>query len=485
MSISGVVPAPTMAGALSRLHFTLDDVASLAPSAGGDVSQLRAVERAVRRLEAVKLVLIAQADRERAAEPSAHTSTASLVDQVTRSGGAAASAQVSLALALEESCPQTKAALADGAVTTQAAAIIVGALEKLPAAVTDAERAKVEAGLVRDAKFLDVGRLRRTATRALAAAERSSAEVDAHQDELLRSREERAYAASRLTLHDNGDGTTSGRFTVPTLAASMLRKVIQSMTAPRRDHGRAATGNSRSGVTDFPGLPSVANSPGSCSAAGGPGLPSAAVGFDSLDTDSVRPPHSPMLHGGSATPSSGPLRDDDWRDLSWQERAGRALVDLLEHLPTDQLSSKNAATLVVTTELETLREGVRAASVECGIDISASEVRRLACAAGLVPAVLDGESLPLDIGRQQRHFTQVQRTALASIYDSCAAADCDRPYSWCELHHDQPWHRDGRTDLRNAIPLCGFHHRLIDNPSYRSTVRRHGPRAEVRFTRRT
>ena len=38
----------------------------------------------------------------------------------------------------------------------------------------------------------------------------------------------------RLSLHDNGDGTTSGHFTVPTTAAAFLRKILDSMTAPRR-----------------------------------------------------------------------------------------------------------------------------------------------------------------------------------------------------------------------------------------------------------
>lgn len=47
-----------------------------------------------------------------------------------------------------------------------------------------------------------------------------------------------------------------------------------------------------------------------------------------------------------------------------------------------------------------------------------------------MPAVLGGASLPLDLGPQQRHFTEAQRTALATVYDSCAAKDCDRPYAW-------------------------------------------------------
>ncbi|NYG06459.1 hypothetical protein BJ986_000946 [Phycicoccus badiiscoriae] len=102
--------------------------------------------------------------------------------------------------------------------------------------------------------------------------------------------------------------------------------------------------------------------------------------------------------------------------------------------------------------------------------MSASEARRLACNAGLVPAVLDGASLPLDLGRAERFFTEAQRVALATRYDACAAFGCDRPYAWCELHHEDPWHRGGKTDLALAVPLCGHHHRRAHDPIYHHRV---------------
>ena len=72
----------------------------------------------------------------------------------------------------------------------------------------------------------------------------------------------------------------------------------------------------------------------------------------------------------------------------------------------------------------------------------------------------------LDLGRQERFFTEAQRTALATIYETCAADDCDRPYAWSELHHGDPWSRGGLTDLDQALPLCGYHHRRIHDPAY-------------------
>ena len=108
-------------------------------------------------------------------------------------------------------------------------------------------------------------------------------------------------------------------------------------------------------------------------------------------------------------------------------------AQLLEHLPTDPLHGKVAATVVVTLDLDTLRGQLRAAGVDTGDLVSAAEARRLACQAGLVPAVPDGKSLPLDLGRSSRLFTEAQRVAGATRHTRCAAEGCDIRYAWCEL----------------------------------------------------
>ena len=119
-------------------------------------------------------------------------------------------------------------------------------------------------------------------------------------------------------------------------------------------------------------------------------------------------------------------------------------------------------------DTQTLRDKGRAkvSETDTGAVLSAGQARRLACSAGLVPLVLGGSSHPLDLGRARRFFTEHQRTALAARYRTCAAQDCDRPYAWTELHHQDPWARGGATDLHLAIPLCGHHHRLIHHPEF-------------------
>jgi hypothetical protein len=133
-----------------------------------------------------------------------------------------------------------------------------------------------------------------------------------------------------------------------------------------------------------------------------------------------------------------------------------------------------------------LNERPRVAHLDTGGDLSASEARRLACTAGIVPAVLGGASLPLDLGRANRFFTEHQRVALATAYDSCAAIDCDRPFAWAELHHQDPWASGGSTDLHLAVPLCGHHHRRVHDPGYHHRIDTDaGGTKTVTFTRRT
>jgi hypothetical protein len=143
------------------------------------------------------------------------------------------------------------------------------------------------------------------------------------------------------------------------------------------------------------------------------------------------------------------------------ETRGAAFCELVEHLPAEGWAGNagNGCEVLVTMSLDALLTGLGAAGLDAGVAITAGEARRLACGAGLVPAVLDGRSMPLDLGRTRRLHTTSQRRALALLHDTCAIAGCARPYAWCEIHHPHSWHAGGQTDLANALPLCGHHHR--------------------------
>jgi hypothetical protein len=120
------------------------------------------------------------------------------------------------------------------------------------------------------------------------------------------------------------------------------------------------------------------------------------------------------------------------------------------------------------------------ATLDTGSHVSAGATRGLACHAGVVPAVLGGESQVLDLGRTSRLHTDAQRQAVAIRYDSCAAEGCERPFGWREFHQVVPWSQGGPTDLANALPLCGRHHGKVHDPRYTATLET----GENRFRRR-
>jgi hypothetical protein len=457
-STTGMTP---VAEGLARVHASIDDLGAthVGEVSGRDVAE---VDRAMSRLAAVKLSMVAAAHQQGAARRAGMTSTSAWLAASTRSWGARAAADVALATALADSLPATREALASGALSTEHAAVIAGSAARLPATLTDDERGRVEAALVAQARYVDPARLRRSARRALEAAERSAQEAMEHEDAELRGEEDRARRRTRLTLHDNLDGTVTGHFTVPTLAGSILRKVIQQMVSPRR-HVPGAEGRG----TDESAAPGSA--------------PASALGLVRVRPDGSAAETMAPLRGGASRASRSAVHPRDWAHLS-----GTAFVELLEHLPTDRLNGKVAATVVVTIDHDRLRDQVGAARIDTGDDLSAAEARRLACSAGVLPAVLAGGSLPLDLGRTRRFFSEAQRVALATAYERCAVEHCDRPYAWTELHHEDPWGRGGPTDLHLAVPLCGPDHQRAHDPRYEHAISTDAVgRKTVRFHLRT
>lgn len=386
---------------------------------------LRVLDRTINRLQGVRLKVLAAASRSQAGDADGLVGAGAWVAREARLGGAEAARSTRLASSLE-SVPTAGDALVDGLISVQHVEIIAAATRQLPPDLSSVERHKVEAALTEQAKTVDPATLRKTSKRAVEIAGRSIVEADEHENRVVRTADEVALLKTRLVMHDNEDGTTSGHFTVPSFAGSILRKAVQQITAPRRAALRAAHEDDRTWT-------------------------------------------KPEDHAAD-----------------WPREYGLALVELLEHLPTDHLHAKVAATVVVTMGLDQLRGQLKVAGTDVGIDISAEKARQLACNAGIVPAVLGGRAVPLDLGRSTRLFSDAQRTALATTYDSCAAVGCDRPFAWSELHHQQPWQYGGNTDLDQAIPLCGSHHRKIHHPGYvHHITSKPGGAKRVTFRQRT
>lgn len=123
------------------------------------------------------------------------------------------------------------------------------------------------------------------------------------------------------------------------------------------------------------------------------------------------------------------------------------------------------------------------ASLDTGGRISAGEARRLARRAGIIPVVLGGASVPLDVGRKRRVHTEAQRIAMGLRDGGCTAGGCDAPSGMTEAHHDEvSWVHGGGTSVDRGRLLCPAHHRRIHDPTFQHSLDKHG---KVRFTRRT
>lgn len=187
------------------------------------------------------------------------------------------------------------------------------------------------------------------------------------------------------------------------------------------------------------------------------------------------------LHAYTSPRRDAARSQDDRRP--YDQRLGAAFASFLEDVDPRRLPihGGDATTVVVTIDLEVLRGGAGVAYVG-DEPMSASEARRLACNAGIVPVVLGGPSQILDAGRRRRLFASIQRRTLAIRYPTCAAVGCDIPAAWCEAHHaGDTWAEGGRTDLADGMLLCPFHHHRAHDHRYRLESTSEG----VRFYRRT
>lgn len=355
------------------------------------------------------LGLVAEADRSGVASEVAAPTTAAWIRSFTAESGAAAARLVKEARALEDHEP-TADELAAGWINRDQAREIVAAVDALPDSVADrkpeAEQHLLDLSSSHDAKALRIlgKRLVEVVAPDLA---------DEHLARELEREEAEARRATSLRLFDDGAGTTHGRFRIPTLHGTILKKLLESFANPARP--------------------------------------------DAIPREALASP----------------------------EINGMALCQLLERFPSDWVPDSGGTnlTVVVTMELDTLVGGLRAAQLLGeGELISAGEARRLACKAGVIPAVLGGKSEVLDLGRRSRLHSRPQRLAMAIEQGGrCAVERCERPATWSDAHHLDSWSHDGHTTTRDGVLICPRHHTLAHDDRF--SITRLGT-GKLRFHRR-
>ncbi|MFB0837696.1 MULTISPECIES: HNH endonuclease signature motif containing protein [unclassified Arthrobacter] len=107
--------------------------------------------------------------------------------------------------------------------------------------------------------------------------------------------------------------------------------------------------------------------------------------------------------------------------------------------------------------------------------VAAATLRKTACDADIIPALLGTNSEILDLGRKTRLFTPAQRLALTARDQGCAFPNCTIPAPWCEAHHITYWSHEGPTTTNNGVLLCSHHHHLIHKEQWTITTTHHTP----------
>ncbi|WP_156718145.1 HNH endonuclease signature motif containing protein [Nocardioides sp. Leaf307] len=294
----------------------------------------------------------------------------------------------------------TLAALVAGTVSPEQAALVIDAVEELPAET--ALRTRAETSLLEKADHLHATDLARAAVRVVDEVDpgRAARERERQRDRLARASHRRRF----LSISDDGAGGVRVRGRGSAEDAAVLRQALLPLTAP---------------------APSV-------------------------DPQTGERLSDPRDHGA---------------------RTWDALVQVAQHaLDTDAVPGSHGerTRVSVTIPWEQLRDAVgatRGGETDDGLTLSAGTVRRMACDATVIPAVLGAESAVLDLGREARVVSASLWRALVARDTHCTFPGCGRPPVMCHAHHVEHWADGGPTALGNLALLCGHHHRTIhDTP---------------------
>lgn len=180
-------------------------------------------------------------------------------------------------------------------------------------------------------------------------------------------------------------------------------------------------------------------------------------------------------HGDQVAPQAHPVPAD--RRSVARKRLDALLAACQAAMRARELGSTGGlpTQVLLTMDLDALRHGVGAAFGALTGPIPATQVRRLACDADIIPVVLGTEGQILDVGRARRTAPPWIRAALIARDGGCAFPGCTAPPTWCEAHHIVPWRLNGPTSVENMVLLCPHHHQLVESGSWRVAMRRGVP----------
>lgn len=218
---------------IAVLDAALDDVAAVDPiylTTTEKQTALLDLSRVEARVQAAKLRILAASDD--IAEATGARSTAHWLADATRENPGAVRRLSGLAEVLDERWTQVGTALAAGSVNLAQARVVAEALGELPGGLDAEVVAKAEAYLLTQAGHFGPQELRRLGRGLLEVVAPEIADEAEYQR--LVAEEKRAHAATQLSFHRRGDGSTDIRTRVPDHVANRVRTYVDAYSSPRR-----------------------------------------------------------------------------------------------------------------------------------------------------------------------------------------------------------------------------------------------------------
>lgn len=138
-------------------------------------------------------------------------------------------------------------------------------------------------------------------------------------------------------------------------------------------------------------------------------------------------------------------------------------ADALEELASARVAEDqdpDMATVVVNTDLDTIRRGLGVGESEDGAIFSSDVMARMLCESRIQLLIEDGEGVPIGLGRTRRTVSRRLRRTLKKRDHVCRFPGCGAT-RFLRAHHIHWWTRGGPTDPENLILLCPHHHGLL------------------------
>jgi hypothetical protein len=145
----------------------------------------------------------------------------------------------------------------------------------------------------------------------------------------------------------------------------------------------------------------------------------------------------------------------------WPSRADGVVALAESYLAGNVASGNGGERFQVTVHVDQdplAADGMLAATLEDGTNVSAETLRRVACDCGLVAVNSAGESL--NIGRRTRSIPPAIRRVLLLRDRGCAFPGCTHD-RFLHGHHVKHWLHGGETSADNLVLLCTHHHHLV------------------------